>query len=46
MGLAATNKSLNVSQEEINTKLYSGDIYLLGGSHCLMEDEQKRDADG
>ena len=32
------NKSLNVSQEEVSTQLYGGDIYLLGGSHFLMKD--------
>ena len=35
---ANNNKSLNVSQEEVSTQLYGGDIYLLGGSHFLMKD--------
>ena len=39
-GFTPANKSLNVSQEEIRTQLYGGDIYLLGGSHFLMKESE------
>ena len=39
-GLTPANKSLNASQEGVNTQLYGGDIYLLGGSHFIMSDNQ------
>ena len=43
--LTPANKSLNVSQEEVSTQLYSGDIYLLGGNHLLMKDQENRNED-
>ena len=44
-GFTPANKSLNVSQEEIRTQLYGGDIYLLGGSHFLMKDNENQGSD-
>jgi len=34
-----------VSQEEIRTQLYGGDIYLLGGSHFIMKDSETQGDD-
>ena len=39
------NKSLNASQEEIQTQLYGGDIYLLGGSHFIMKENDNSGGD-
>ena len=39
-GVVQTNKSLNAtSHAEVNAQLYGGDIYLLGGSHCIVQDQ-------
>ena len=41
-GLTPVNKSLNASQEGVRTQLYGGDIYLLGGSHCIVNEQEKK----
>ena len=45
LNLTPASKALNASQEEMSTQLYGGDIYLLGGSHFLMKDLEKKEGD-
>ena len=41
-GLTPVNKSLSTSQEGVRTQLYGGDIYLLGGNHLIISDQEKK----